>query len=165
MPARFDPSVLFYRRSANFALALVTAVAVITSVTSTTRARWNKSDSAVKQDDSARLEPVTKKEPAAVQDYPEKRFSVARITLSRKGFAPAEITRPQGPFILSIHNRTKIDDLTLSLAKASENKLREMNFRGRKLDWRSFITLPPGDYTLSVAGRPEWVCKVKIKEN
>jgi hypothetical protein len=109
--------------------------------------------------DGARLEP------AAFQDYSSKRLPVARIVLGPKGFNPAEITRAKDPFILSVHNRSKIDDLTLSLAKVTGNKLREMKFQKKKLDWRSFITLPPGDYALTVVGRPEWVCNIKIKGN
>lgn len=83
--------------------------------------------------------------------------------LGPNGFTSAEISRPKGPFILAIHNRAKIDDLNLSLSKVAGNKLREMNFRKKKLDWRSVITLPPGDYVLSVAERPTWVCSIKIK--
>lgn len=102
---------------------------------------------------------------AAFDDFTGKRLPVARLTLDARGFTPASISRPKGPFILAIHNRSKIDDLNLSLSKVTGNKLREMNFRKQKLDWRSFITLPPGDYVLSVTGRPQWVCNIEIKGN
>ena len=115
--------------------------------------------------DATRIGSAAKNEPAAIQAPSDKRLPVARVILSPKGFAPAEITRPKGPFILTIHNRSKIDDLNLSLAKVAGNKVREMKFQRKKLDWRSFITLPPGDYALSVAERPGWVCNIKINAN
>jgi hypothetical protein len=114
---------------------------------------------------AGRIGHATQSAPAAIPEYSVKRIPVAQIILGPKGFAPAEINRPKGPFILAIHNRAEIDDLSLSLSKVTGNKMREMNFRKKKLDWRSLITLPPGDYVLSVAGRPEWVCNIKIKGN
>jgi hypothetical protein len=103
--------------------------------------------------------------PAAFDDFTGKRLPVARLTLDAKGFAPATISRPKGPFLLAIHNRTKIDDLDLTLSRVAGNKLRDVNFRKQKSDWRNFITLPPGEYVLSVAGRPAWTCNIQIRAN
>src|SRR5262249_54217859 len=75
---------------------------------------------------AVRIEPAIQNQPATPQEYSVKRIPVERTILGPKGFAPSDISRPKGPFILAIHNRAKIDDLNLSLAKVAGNKLREM---------------------------------------
>lgn len=83
------------------------------------------------------------------------------VTLSPAGFEPAEVVRAGGPFLLAVNNRSGAEGLTLLLVRQNGAREREVRLRGR-MRWRERVNLPPGDYTLSVAGHPEWVCRLSI---
>lgn len=94
--------------------------------------------------------------PAIAQDPDE-----VTLTLHDSGFTPAAVTRPAGPFQLSVDNRSGSDDLTLVLKGSDEVVIREM--RVRSGDWSELLDLTAGTYTLSEANHINWVCQIIVR--
>lgn len=92
----------------------------------------------------------------------EKVIEGETVTLTPRGFEPAEVARSGGHFALSVDNRSGLRDVTFVLSRESGHKLREVRVKEGKLNWREVVRLPPGSYRLSEAGRPEWVCRIEI---
>ena len=84
------------------------------------------------------------------------------VTLLPEGFEPAEITRPRGEFLLVVHNRSGLDEVTWRLEREAGSRLREVRLGEGRLRSGSFEDLTPGTYLLSADGHPEWVCRVTI---
>lgn len=91
------------------------------------------------------------------------RVEAELVTLKPTGFEPREISRPPGPFLLSVDNYSGQDSLTLHLTAESRGRLREMEVPNRRRDWSDVLTLPPGRYTLAEASHPDWVCHITIR--
>lgn len=87
---------------------------------------------------------------------------VILLTIRPTGFEPAEATLPAGKYLLVVQNRSGLKELTLRLDAASKGRLLEVNTPKGKLDWRRKLNLAPGNYTLTEANNPEWVCRVTI---
>ncbi len=101
---------------------------------------------------------------AQSQSLPKRENVIAgeSITLTPRGFEPAEVTRPQGRFVLNINNRSGFHTPTFVLADEAGNKLREMQFTKGKLSSREILNLPPGRYRLSELSNDGWVCQIAI---
>lgn len=84
------------------------------------------------------------------------------ITVSPRGFEPDEVTRPHGRFFLVIENRSGQRGLTFALDPEHGGRVREFTQPEDELDWADELNLPPGRYTLAVADRPGWVCRLNI---
>jgi|GEM_PF-492847 len=90
------------------------------------------------------------------------------ITLRPYGFEPAEITRPAGPFVLVIENYSQMIggvDLQLSansgvLAPGTVPPKLAIPQGKPQLD--NVFNLAPGQYVLTEANHPEWVCTITI---
>jgi hypothetical protein len=85
-----------------------------------------------------------------------------RITIRPTGFDPAEVTIPQGRFILAVDNRSGLRDLTFRLDRESGGRLHEVRMPRESLSWRALIDASPGTYTLTEANHPEWLCRVTV---
>lgn len=90
------------------------------------------------------------------------RLEVETIILTRFGFEPEQIIRPPGEFLLNVLNRSQVSDVDLRLDKSAGDHVRLQHVSQDKLDWRDFFTLEPGDYVLTEASHPEWVCRITI---
>jgi hypothetical protein len=99
---------------------------------------------------------------AAQSDSPDKRIGAEVIILRPNGFEPAQITRPNGMFLLAIDNQTGLKDVTLRLERANGVREAEVQLPGHRVRWRKRVNLSPGDYVVKVAGHPEWVCRLAI---
>lgn len=84
------------------------------------------------------------------------------ITVTRGGFEPSEITRPMGRFALFVQNRSGLEEVTLRLDRVAGNRLREVPVNRNKLDWDDVLDLTPGNYVLTEANNPDWVCNITI---
>ena len=84
------------------------------------------------------------------------------ITLRRTGFDPRQITRPQKQFVLAVDNLTGQDEIVLRLDREAGNRLQEVRVPKEKLNWRVWVDLPPGNYLLTEARHPNWVCRITI---
>ena len=92
----------------------------------------------------------------------EDRLEVENIILTRFGFEPNSITRSSAEFLLSVENRSPVGDIELHLDSAAGRRLHQQQVASERPDWRDFFTLEPGDYVLSEANHPDWVCKIRI---
>lgn len=124
------------------------------------------------------LSPETKAEPiitsptraanitASPQDNAAReRIEAEIITIRPTGFEPGEIKRPKGRFLLSVDNRSGLEEVSLRLDQERGNRQREARVQRDKLDWRELVDLPPGRYTLTEANHPDWACFIIISEN
>ena len=84
------------------------------------------------------------------------------VTLTPRGFEPSELSVNGIKFFLSVENRSGVRGLTLRLDPEHGNRVREFTQPEDELDWVDELSLTPGSYTLSVAGRPGWVCRVNV---
>lgn len=82
------------------------------------------------------------------------------LTITVDGFTPATLTRPAGRFMLSVDNRTDVAALTLWLNRADGSRVRELQVPANTLDWSEAVELAAGDYLLTEAQHPTWVCHI-----
>lgn len=89
---------------------------------------------------------------------------VELITVHPYGLEPREISRPSGPFILAVHNRSRLDQVSLQLNRANgfSAGVREISLPAGKLRQLSLLDLPPGQYVLTDTVRPNFECKITI---
>lgn len=100
---------------------------------------------------------------AALQANPRpERLETERVTIRPTGFEPAEITRPQGEFILAADNLSGLREVTLMLERETGERVREQRVTVEKFKWRARLTLHPGRYLVREASHPEWVCALTI---
>lgn len=92
----------------------------------------------------------------------QSRIDTEVISITPLGLEPNEITRPRGPFFLRINNRSGLKEFSLSLAKVAGQKLVDAPFKNGRLNWSMALDLPPGDYLISEADRPEWTCRLTV---
>jgi hypothetical protein len=90
------------------------------------------------------------------------RIEVEALTLRTTGFEPAQVTRPQGRFMLAVDNRTEIPDLEFRLNQPNQNPVSAKKMLGRELRWRQLLDLPPGQYILTELNHPRWRAQIKI---
>jgi hypothetical protein len=86
------------------------------------------------------------------------------VTITSRGFDPAEITRPRGPFILAVDNRSGLAQVSLSLAVEHARHLKEVRVPREQLDWHGVVDVAPGRYVLTEAEHPDWQFVLTITE-
>jgi hypothetical protein len=84
------------------------------------------------------------------------------ITLRPAGFEPAEITRPKGPFVLFIDDRSGRDNSALVLHRSNGGQLRAIGLKRQKSEWNDVVDLTPGTYILQDANNSESRCQITI---
>ena len=100
----------------------------------------------------------------AIEQGQKRRIEPVFVTLKPTGFEPAELTRPRGPFLLMVDNRSNNPNLLFHLDGESGKREHEQQTRkGGKLDWNKVVDLPPGRYLLTEANHPNWICKITIE--
>jgi hypothetical protein len=99
---------------------------------------------------------------AAGQNESQDSVEVEVVMATPDGFEPAVVTRPHGPFILAVHNRSGARELVLRLLSLQDGQISETRLRpgGRRQHQR--LNLPPGEYTLSEASHSEWHCQILV---
>jgi hypothetical protein len=89
-------------------------------------------------------------------------LEVELITLRPEGFEPLQVTRPKGPFVLVVDDRSGKEDSSLRLQRLQGERLRDVNTNRKKSEWYDLIDLPPGEYVLSDAENPERRCQISL---
>jgi hypothetical protein len=84
------------------------------------------------------------------------------ITITRHGFEPRELSRPAGPFLLLLENRSGLRAMLLQLKSEDGQTVRETHLTREESDWNSVVNIPPGRYLLTEANHPRWSCAVTI---
>ena len=83
------------------------------------------------------------------------------ITVTPRGFEPAEIARPAGPFVLMAENRGR-REVSLRLDREVGGSVNEKRVPLEVPDWSELLDLTPGRYVLADADDPERVCLINI---
>jgi hypothetical protein len=96
-----------------------------------------------------------------VRTQDPRKVEVELITLQSTGFEPAEVTRPSGPFLMSIINRSGLPQLSLVLQR-DDRGFSERKRIGKERVWRRVFDLQPGRYVLRDIDHPEWKCQITI---
>jgi len=84
------------------------------------------------------------------------------ITLRPAGFEPTEITRPKGPFVLFIDDRSGRENSSLLLQRTNGGQSRAIGLQRQKSEWNDVVDLTPGTYVLQDANNSELRCQITI---
>jgi hypothetical protein len=87
------------------------------------------------------------------------------VTIRSSGFDPKQISRPAERFTLLVDNRSGLAVVNLRLDRVGGSRLHEVLVPREKLDWVKGLDLTPGDYLLTEASRPDWICRITIRAN
>jgi hypothetical protein len=145
------------RKSAFTLVLLLIALLVVVGVNA--RAWLNKIAGITSSTPMAAVEPMTRSQDA--QSTPTRLDSVL-ITINRGGFYPGAFSRPQGKFFLLVENRSELPEVGLRLDHVTGRRLLDVNVQDGQLDWTELLDLNPGEYRLTEANRPDWVCNITI---
>jgi hypothetical protein len=148
MPVRFDRSALPQHRSTKFVLVFL-VVGAITAAAFTARAWWSQLISVVKQNVAARQRLDTGIETEVIK-------------ITSRGFEPSVIKRSQGPVLLYVDDQTGFWEVALRLDRVTGGRLREIKIHRSKRFWAELFDLNPGQYVLSEANYPGWICRITI---
>lgn len=93
---------------------------------------------------------------SAMQAKPKEtpKIEVELVTLRPRGFDPATITRPKGPFMLAIENRSGTGHISFQFDKDVGKKLKPVT--PKKSVWADVIDPNPGTYVLTETTHPNW---------
>lgn len=84
------------------------------------------------------------------------------LVLRSMGFEPAEVSWPKDRFFLAVENHTSVSDIKLFLDREAGGRVKEVNLKMRKQRGAGIFDLPPGNYLLTEANHPGWVCRITI---
>lgn len=105
---------------------------------------------------------LTQQAAATVSPLPDERVESEIVTIRPTGFEPSRITRPPGKFYLFVENLTGLGEVNLRLEALGAARLFDVRVPLAKRDWRQLVELPPGEYSVTEADHPNWVCRVTI---
>jgi hypothetical protein len=142
-----------------FGLVLILLVSLLVVASVNVRAWLNKIAGATSSTPIFAGEPKSRGQDA--QSTPTRLDSVL-ITINRGGFYPAAFSRPQGKFFLLVENRSELREVDLRLDHVTGRRLLDVNVPDGQLDWTELLDLNPGEYRLTEANRPDWVCNITI---
>lgn len=84
------------------------------------------------------------------------------ITIFPGGFNTTQITSPAIPFFLLIENCSGLSEVSLKLDRVAGNRLRQVAVGREQPDWSDLLDLTPGEYVLSEANHPDWICHITV---
>ena len=99
---------------------------------------------------------------ATTVQNPKTAVQAELITITSTGFEPAELTRPNGRFLLAIDNRSGLDEVDLYLERETGGRVNVSLSRKGKLAWREILDLQPGAYLLRARNEESWRCRITI---
>ena len=107
-------------------------------------------------------QPVVVAAPKPLQSKPNEKIEGEIVTIRPVGFDPPEIIRAGGRFTLLVDNRSGLEGVTLRLDQEGGPRLHDVEVPREKLDWVQGVDLAPGQYLLTEANNPSWVCRITI---
>lgn len=133
-------------RTAVFKVALVFVIAMVCSLAIFGAKRW-----------------ISNATPEEIVTSSDKNPTVVEIvTLRPTGFEPAELSLPAGPVVLSIHNRSGLEEVDVRLEVEAGPRFKEIRVPRKRLDIKEVVDLRPGRYRLTEANNPEWSCVITV---
>ncbi|HEY0763680.1 MAG TPA: hypothetical protein VGD61_15010 [Pyrinomonadaceae bacterium] len=109
-----------------------------------------------------RIAPPNELVHSAVQSRTSANVPAHVLVLRPTGFEPAEVSWPKERFFLAIENHSSVNDITVLLDREVGGRVKEVNLKMRKQRAAGMFDLPPGNYLLTVADHPGWVCRITI---
>ncbi|MFY9571919.1 MAG: hypothetical protein WAV20_11015 [Blastocatellia bacterium] len=95
-------------------------------------------------------------------NHSQRRVESEIVVINRTGFETTEISRPAGPFFLTVADRSGLEEVELRLDRVAGSRLHDVRVPREKLDWTEILDLAPGGYTLTEVSHSEWVCHITI---
>jgi len=141
-------------RNFKYRLTLIILTTIVTAAAAVSTQAWL-------QDDNQRKPPTDPPPAEARYERPTDGVEAEVLILRPDGFEPNEIKRPAGRFILSVRNRSGLPELSLHLARAGGEKLREVRMPSGKVRHGEPVELPPGQYTLT-SEQTGAVCRITL---
>ena len=93
----------------------------------------------------------------------EERLEAELVVVGPNGFEPAEITRPAGQFLLIVDNRSGLEQVQVRVERVTgRERLHDVGLSKEEFTWNTLLRLPPGDYVLTEASHPDWVCRLTL---
>lgn len=148
-------------RKTAFGLALVLLVILLIVAGMNMRTWLNKTAGTTSSAPTAAVEPKTQDQGVRSKPTPTQLDSVL-ITINRGGFYPAALSRPKGKFFLLVENRSEAREVDLRIDRVAGDRLRKVKVSSGQLDWTELLDLSPGEYRLTEAKHPDWVCHITI---
>jgi hypothetical protein len=84
-----------------------------------------------------------------------------RIDMGSSGFTPAEVQHAAGTFAIAVENSAITGEYTLRLKDAAGALVKEVQVQKGSAAWT--VTLSAGEYTLTEANHPQWVCRIVVQ--
>ena len=85
------------------------------------------------------------------------------LRLDWRGFDPKNLKLPKGQYVLQIDNRTRYLTPHYQLDRVKGGpKVMEVSLNKKQLDWSQLMELQPGDYVLTEAQHPKWICRITV---
>jgi hypothetical protein len=84
-----------------------------------------------------------------------------QIQLSNDGFMPSEVQHAAGTFAIAVENSNIEGEYTLRLKAADGTVVKEVQVQKGSAAWT--VTLTAGEYTLTEASHPQWLCRITVQ--
>ena len=84
-----------------------------------------------------------------------------QIQLGGNGFTPAEVQHAAGTFAIMVENSNVEGEYTLRLKNAAGVVIKEVQVQKGSAAWT--VTLSAGEYTLTEASHPQWLCRITVQ--
>ncbi|HEU0253480.1 MAG TPA: hypothetical protein VFR12_10655 [Pyrinomonadaceae bacterium] len=84
-----------------------------------------------------------------------------RIELTGNGFVPSEVQHAAGTFGIAVENSTLSGAYVLRLKSEDGTVLKEVEVQKGSAAWT--VSLQPGQYTLTEASHPQWLCRITVQ--
>ena len=156
----------FPRSVAPFRILSILATLIALLAVSMGAHLWHRSET--KTNSSAQANPsstLTRGTETAAEQGSQPQIVALPILLKFAGFVPAEITKPAGDYFFSVGNQSGVSEIVLRLAREHGEKLHAVQVKRQRLRWRQAVHLTPGNYLLTEANHPLWVCRITITPN
>jgi hypothetical protein len=83
------------------------------------------------------------------------------LELNSNGFNPSTAQRSAGTFDITVENSVMSGEYTLRLKNGDGTVLKELSIQKGSAAWT--VTLEVGQYTLTEANNPQWVCQITVQ--
>ena len=84
-----------------------------------------------------------------------------QVQLGDQGFTPSELQHSAGTFAIAVENSTASGEHTLRLKAEDGTVLKEVQVQKGSAAWT--VTLSAGEYTLTEASHPQWLCRITVQ--
>lgn len=144
-------TALFFRLISrnHFNVSALVVLAVLTALAVSARGWWGMAFNA---EETGRL---------AVQGQ-SRTFPIVLLNLTRFGFEPSAMKIPAGRCQLAIRNMTGLEDIDLQVARKNGERLLVEKYPKGRRHWEKPLTLPVGDYVISVVSHPQWTFSLTV---